>query len=95
MPIASDLQTLISDISADIAARKTWGRTELEKHRRTLAEVAKLLRAEESAVTVTKIAFEGLLEGVEKGAVDLARLAGHARLVGNMPATQDALEGRK
>lgn len=95
MPIASDLQTLVSDVSADIAARKSWGRTELEKHRRTLAAIAKQLRAEESDVAVTRIAFEHLLEGVEKGAVNLAGLAGHARMVGNMPATPAALEAGK
>ena len=80
MPIAKDLQDIIADVlSPAIAERKTFGRTELERLRRSLTEVARQAGSEERGSVTVRHAFDQLVEGIDAGVANIAGLARHAR----------------
>jgi len=79
MPVSHDLQDIISGVSAAIAERQSWGRTELEQLRRSLNEAARGAgKAERAAIAGTGL-IDSLVGGIEQGVADLAGLASRAR----------------
>ncbi|MET3436347.1 hypothetical protein [Sphingomonas sp. 1185] len=79
MSIATDLQNLVSDVSAAIAANKTMGRVDLEVMRRNLTALADEARRNDTAQTVAGLVLRDLFAGIENQAADLGRLAAHQR----------------
>lgn len=85
MPVAPDLQNIVADISAAIAGRKTYGRTELEKLRRQLNQAARTASAEEKAGTVSRLILTDLIDAVESGTANIVGAAAHARTRAAIP----------
>lgn len=79
MTVATDLQNLVSDLSVAIAEKKTFGRVELERLRRSLTAAASEARDIERAGSAGRLAIENLCEGIETNVLDLAGLATRAR----------------
>lgn len=79
MTVATDLQDLVADVSAAIAGRKTFGRTELEVLRRRLSAAATELRDDQRAGAVSRMVLADLCGGVERGVADLSALVRRAR----------------
>ncbi|GAN14136.1 hypothetical protein I6G65_16000 [Sphingomonas paucimobilis] len=79
MTLATDLQNLIADVSAAIAANKPMGRADLEIMRRNLSAIADDARRHDTAQTVAGLVLRDLFDGIENKAADLSRLAAHQR----------------
>lgn len=79
MSLATDLQNLVSDVSAAIAANKPLGRADLEIMRRNLTAMAEDARQVDTSQTVAGLVLRDLFDGIEKQALDLGRLATHQR----------------
>ena len=79
MTVATDLQDMVADVSAAIAGRKTFGRTELEVLRRRLNAVASEAGQAERAVHTARHALDEVCTGVEAGVLDLVGLARRGR----------------
>lgn len=75
MTISHELQNLVADLSAAIAAKKPWGRTEQERMRRALTEIGRGAVREESAAAGVRDALGELTRGVAIGVADLDGLA--------------------
>ena len=81
MSVSHELQNLISDVSVAIAERKSWGRTEQERVRRTLDALARDAAQAERAAGSTRLCLDQLITGVETRVADLAGLARRAGAV--------------
>lgn len=79
MPIAHDLQDIIGGVSAAIAAKESWSRTELEKLRRSLVAVKNDAGKVERGGEVARLALEEVCHGIDAGVANLSGLARHAR----------------
>lgn len=91
MSVSDELQQVITDVSALIAAGASPGRTELEKMRRGLSAIAADARKAEADTTTQRMIFAELLTGVEGRIIDLTGLATRARkLAGMGAATREA-----
>lgn len=88
--VAAQLQDLITTASAAIAARHTWGRTELEIMRRNLIAACEQAKAEHRGDVTARIMLEDLCTGVEKGVANLAGLACAARRTAKLPIGETA-----
>lgn len=81
MPVSHDLQNVIGDVSAAIAANQTWSRVKLEKLRRSLNEAARAAAQAERSASHERFALTELIAGVTTGAADIAGLARRADAV--------------
>lgn len=79
MSLATDLQNLIADVSAAIAANRPMARADLEIMRRNLSAIAEDARTADTSQTVAGLVLRDLFDGIEKQAADLGRLAAHQR----------------
>jgi len=79
MSVANDLQDIVADLSAAIAARQIFGRTELEKLRRQLEHACRDMAAEHRGSVTARIVLEDMIAAVEANTIDLARIASRAR----------------
>jgi len=79
MSIATDLQNLVSDVSAAIAANKTMGRADLEIMRRNLSAMAEYARQSDRSQQLAGLVLRDLFDGIAKQTADLGRLAAHQR----------------
>lgn len=79
MTLATELQNLVSDVSAAIAGNKTMGRADLEILRRNLSALADDARRTDTSQTVAGLVLRDLFDGIERQAADLGRLATHQR----------------
>ncbi len=86
--VATQLHDLIGRASAAIAGRETWGREKLEILRRDLVAACEQARTERRGEVTARIVLEDLCAGVERGVLDLHRLAGRARGIAHLPADQ-------
>lgn len=75
MTLATDLQNLVSDVSAAIAANKPMGRADLEVMRRNLTALADEARRTDTSQTVAGLVLRDLFDGIENRAADLGRFA--------------------
>lgn len=90
MPGSTELQTIIGDVSAAIAGRKTFGRVELEQLRRQLHTADREFTREHGRTVVQREVIEGLILGIERDVANLAGLAGRARRMAGLDADQAA-----
>lgn len=81
MPVSHDLQNIVSDISTAIAAGKKWGRTDLERLRRSLTETAREVAEGERHAGAERLALGELVAGIDRGVADLTGLARRAGAV--------------
>lgn len=81
MPVASDIQTIVSDLSVAIAERRTYGRVELDRLRRQLEAAARELGGDRSNTAVQRQVIEDLVVGIETQAINLAGVATRARRI--------------
>lgn len=79
MTLATDLQNIVADVSAAIAANQPMGRASLEILRRNLTALAEDVRRTDTSQTVAGMVLRDLFDGIEKQTVDLGRLAAHQR----------------
>lgn len=79
MPVAKDLQSIVSDLSVAIAGRQTFGRTELERLRRQLGDMAKVARRDETETTVHRAITDDVLGAIDAGVINLTGIAANAR----------------
>lgn len=79
MSLATDLQNLVSDVSAAIAANRPLGRADLEIMRRNLTAMADHARQTDRSQHLAGLVLRDLFDGIEKQTADLGRLAAHQR----------------
>lgn len=92
MTLATDLQNLVSDVSAAIAANKPMGRADLEVMRRNLTALADEARRTDTSQTVAGLVLRDLFDGIENRAADLGRFAinQRQRLIGEVARMVEA-----
>lgn len=79
MPVSTDLQDMLADVSAAIAKNKPLGRADLEVMRRRLnASITDLRVQERTAGRAARVA-DDLIAGISKGTLNLSGLADRAR----------------
>lgn len=79
MSLSHDLQDIVADISAKIAASERPGRADLEILRRNLEAATRAASKLESDCFSSGIAFQRLADGVDAKVADLSGLTRHAR----------------
>lgn len=89
MPVASDIQTIVSDLSVAIAERRTYGRVELDRLRRQLETAARELGSDKSNAALQRQVIEDLVVGIETHTINLAGVATRARRIVGIAAPLD------
>lgn len=79
MTVASDLQSMVANVSAAIAGSEIYGRAELEILRRNLAAIAKDAGEAERADFATRHMLDEVCAAVETGVLDLSGVARRGR----------------
>jgi len=79
MSVAHDLQTIVADLSVAIAGRQTFGRTELDRLRRRLGDVAKEAQRGETQGVVLRTIADDVIGAIDAGVINLQGVATSAR----------------
>ncbi len=79
MPVASDLQTVISRIGIDLAGGKTYGRGALGRLQRELQLIREEASEDEAAAIRDRMCFAELIQGLDHKVLDQRALIRRAQ----------------
>lgn len=79
MTVSEDMQNIVTDLSAAIAGRQTYGRPELENLRKRLTAAIGEVRASERSGSAARLALQEVGEIAERGVAGFEEISARVR----------------